>query len=94
MLPVTPSGGGEHPEDDELERLRELSGGQPAPAPGEGGQGQQRVEQQGQGGLGWHRAVIITARPHAPSHPALAPGDEEAEDDESCGGENHTDLGG
>lgn len=93
LRPVTAGGGGEHPQDDELERLGELSGGQPAPASGEKSQREERVEQQGQRGLGWGRPPILpglaqTARLLG----SLAPGYQEAEEDESGGGENDTNL--
>ena len=97
VLPVAPCGGGEHPEDDELDWLRELGGRQPAPAPGDEAQRQEGVEEEGGGGLGQGLSLLPAGRGGAPRllllQALLAAGNQEGEEDEGGGGQNYSDLG-
>ena len=93
VLPVAPGGGGEHPDDDQLQRLGELGGGEPAPAPGEKSQRQQRVEEERRGGLRRHGVLRLRARALSRLLQALATGNQKCEEDESRAGQHYTDLG-
>ena len=97
VLPVAPGGGGEHPEDDELDWLRELGGRQPAPAPRDEAQRQEGVEEEGGGGLGQGLPLLPGGRGGAPRllllEALLAAGYQEGEEDEGGGGQHYSDLG-